>query len=39
MIVFSGNGDTAALPLFHVLLINLTGDKEALVSFSEEVAL
>jgi len=28
-----------ALPLFYVLLINLTEDKEALVGFSEDVAL
>lgn len=39
MILFSGNADTAALPLFCILLINLTRDKEALVGFSEEVAL
>lgn len=39
MILFSGNVDATALPLFDVSLINLTEDKEALVSFSEDVAL
>ena len=39
MIVFSGNVDATALPLFDVLLVNLTEDKEALVGFLEDVAL
>lgn len=39
MIPFSRNVDDTVLPLFYVLLINLTEDKEALVGFSEDVAL
>lgn len=39
MILFSENVDATAEPPFLVSLINLTEDKEALVGFSEDVAL